>query len=658
MIALIALAASAAAVGQPAPPIAAFERSLSATHLTEAADIIDDLIVKRTPLDGKPQPDPLLNALMGQLYMASNTTMAATVYLDNAPISALPAQMQAAVALDHGRALERVGRRSRALAAYREAAASATNGEQQRQAALGMARQMLPTNPGAARAIVRGIAEGSPSTDRWEAEELQAIASSLLGDHASATKLANAAWTDSAGASMTDLAPIKVATLRAGLAAAEHNTETERAMLLATDGLSLSPEAELSRQLPVCGEDGIRTTDWVIFGLVSGPFVEQQLFPIAASRSEIVPAFQDSLSVGNPIKEANGRKPLGTVFTVACRTHVDPDFVAAPSYADPLVEWFVQTGIYPARFTNEVDDEHLNKIADRTDSLSAKFGKDSALLIYPRWQTLRALVKRAAAGDAVLPGQLADLATQVSAGLRRSGAPEWLAHGIDVQSELVQVVAGDGDPQEKAATARTKMISEVEQAPFGFARQFLAAIDSRSRNENELDPGVARLIVGMNAKLPSTMTARERRAWVFTLAKAQRALQGVEVAQRTLAAAKVQPDLCLMTDDPPKLLDQHFTYKDYPTELIAGDQEGVTAFDFDLTDTGKVAAHRIIFSLPSGIFDEVSAKGLATVRYTEPRRSGKASPCRGILQPIVWRLEGDDPFAVPHFASPASGDVS
>ena len=62
-------------------------------------------------------------------------------------------------------------------------------------------------------------------------------------------------------------------------------------------------------------------------------------------------------------------------------------------------------------------------------------------------------------------------------------------------------------------------------------------------------------------------------------------------------------------------------------------------YDFDVTSTGAVGRHRILYSIPSGLFDEASEKGLTTVRYIAPTRDGKASACRGVYQPIIWRLE-------------------
>ena len=142
------------------------------------------------------------------------------------------------------------------------------------------------------------------------------------------------------------------------------------------------------------------------------------------------------------------------------------------------------------------------------------------------------------------------------------------------------------------------------------------------------------------------------------LAEAQRTLGQTREAHAAIAAAGVPPDLCSAADKVPALLDQHFSYKDYPEHLIAGDQEGAVMFEFSLSPTGNVANRRIVYSLPSGLFDDPSAKGLATVHYTSPTRGGKPASCRGLYQPIIWRLESEHDFSLPRLTPEMSNGVS
>src|SRR5438270_6713628 len=306
---LLVLAAAALTAESPPPPplqaqIDKFDTALAQYRFTDAATVLDKLIEQRTPSDGKPRPDPLLNALFGRFYLAARETGPAGIYLDHAPIQEIPQALRSATALDHGRSLEFRGDRTAAVAAYREAAAAAVTDGERRRATLGIARQLLPNNPSAAGPDLTAIANGTLTPERWRANYLLAASASLTGDSQAARRLADQAWADALDAPVSDLATLHVATLRAGLAAARHDEATERAMLIATNGLSVSANWALSAQLPVCGDHGITPSDYVTFGFVSGPYVTQELIPIAASRVEAVAPFADSLAASAPVIKA------------------------------------------------------------------------------------------------------------------------------------------------------------------------------------------------------------------------------------------------------------------------------------------------------------------------------------------------------------------
>ena len=645
-------AVSLSAEAPPQTQYQAFEQALASSRYNDAVKIIDALIPQRTPQDGKNRPDPVLNALFGQLYLTGHAVGAAGMYLDNAPLAALPPALQAPTALAHGRALELRGDRIAALNAYRSAASVASTDEERRRAVLGIARQLLPQDPAAARDEVADIAKGPPTPERWEARSLLAQAGSLLGDRQSAAIFADQAWADAPGAALGDLAALRVATLRAGLAAARHDLTAERAMLTAANGLTVSANPALSAQLPICGDAGVGPADYVIFGLVAGPYVIRQLFPIAASRPGVVATFHDAILPVVPVKNDKGTSAWGTVFTVSCRSVVAQNFMTRPAGDDPLQDWFVKQGIYPVSASNESEDEHMNAVANRIDSLAARFGKDSPLLIGPRWQIMTMLEARASEGDQVLPGQLTDLAAQVAAGMSHAGAPAWLTRSIQARSKFAAIAAAPIDDSQKLTAWMQEFRELLLQSPFHVARQTI--IDMPGDPSPERSQTVEQLIVDVGAKLPSDLSGREREAWLLLLATAKGELGRDSERRSTLATTGLAPDLCVMADSEPKLLDQHFSYNDYPQDLIVGGQEGAVMFDFDLAVTGSVTRHRIVYSLPSGLFDEASAKGPATVRYASPSKHGKAAPCRGVFQPIVWRIEEERDFVLPTLAPQTS----
>lgn len=651
----VVFAAIAVSAQSPAPDLQAYEQALAASHRTAAAAVIDKLIEQRTPADGKPHPDPLLNALMGRLYLDVRQPNTAGSYLDNAPIDQLPVAIQAPTALAHGQTLEYRGDRATALGAYQEAAVVATTDSERRRAALGIARQLLPDRPSAARAKVAAIASGASVPERWEARWLLALSSSIAGDQIGASKSADEAWRDAPSAPLTDLAPLFVETLQAGLAAARHDSAMERAMLTASNGLSASASANLGSQLPVCGDHGLRPSDFVIFGFVAAPYVNERIFPIAASRPEVIAPFQDELAGAAPIERRTDRPSVGTVFKVACRSVVSATYVAgAPE--DPLVDWFVKEGVYPASASNEADDKHVNGIADRIDTLTSRFGRDSPLLIGPRWQMLLLLEKRALTGDQVPAGQLSDLGNQVAAGMRRAGAPEWMVATIEGRPKYREAAAALASDPSEISDIRTFAREQILRTPFRFARQIFTGMLLKFKDDWPAQ--ASSMLIDFNSSARPALSGRERQAWLLTIAQAQRALGKDADARRTLAAADLPPGLCTMSDSEPKLLEQHFSYKDYPEDLIAGEQEGSVLFDFDLSPTGTVASDRAIYSLPAGLFDAASAKGLATVRYTQPEKAGKPAACRGVFQPIIWRLADDNEFETPRFTAIMAGPTT
>jgi hypothetical protein len=656
---LLALLIAGAAVSAETPPptqLHAYEQALTAFHFDEARTIVDRLVRERVLSKGPGRPDALLNAMIGRLYVAVGQPDEATIYLDRAPLAELPDVMRAATALDHGRALELHGDRSGARAAYSEAAAASQNDTDRRRAMLGVARQLLPQDPAMSRDQLLPIATGAPEPQRWEARYLLASSSSLLGDSASARRWADEAWADALAGPPADLAPLRVETLRAGLAAAAHDQATERAMLIASNGIALTASPRLAAQLPVCGDAGVQPSDFVTFGFIGGPLLQRELIPVAASRPGVVTAFADALSGTSPIQQDDGRTPLGTVFTVRCRTVINPYFLSKQPAANPLAEWGVGRGLYFASLFNESDDEHLKPVEEWIDTLAARFGKDSPLLILPRWQVLSMLEARATAGDTVLPGQLADLRRDVAAGLRRAGAPDWLAQNMEVPTPVEVLSQAAGNSSELATQMQMFFRKQLLSMPFDLARTNL--LEGLVNLHGEWPAPVSQLVIDLNAKTPPSLVGRERQAWEISVAGAQRSLGKAAEARATILAAGLPNDLCAAADSDLSLLEEHFSYSDYPQELISGAQEGAVLFEFGISAKGTPQNPRILYSLPAGLFDQVSAKGIEALRYTIPKHSGAPVPCRGITQPVVWKLDDATKSSVPVMAPQTLGPTT
>lgn len=644
MIALFVAAFSLSAASLP-DDLQRFDQALAGAHYNDAAAIATELIEQRTPADGQPRTDSVINSVLGRLYLAAQDDGPAAAYLGRADIDELPLSARAATALAAARALELRGDRAGALRGFRDAATVSTSESERRAAAIGIARQLIVQDPGAARQTIAAIAAGAPGPDRWQAEYLLSIASSLAGDAATAARQADAAWTDAALAPPRDLAPVHVAVLRAGLAAAGHDTLAERAMLTAANGLTVSPTDALSRQLPVCGDEGISPTDFVIFGIVAGPYMTRDLVPIAASRAQAVAPFYDRLAGNQLIQQGNATMPVGTAVTLSCRSVVQHDFVASRPVAEPTLDWWVAHGLYPAAANNDSSNEGINAVAARIDALKGRFGSDSPLLIAPRLQLMTLLQVRASAGDPLMPGQVAALQAAILAGLQRIGAPEWMTAMLNARATLPRAAAEASDRAQAASAVENAVRKSLMSAPFWMSREFINGM--LASISGPVPAPAARFVIDLDARTPKDLPPRERQAWLLTVAQAQRALGLDKQAQATIASAALGKDICATADSVPALLEQHFSYSDYPDELIGGEQEGKSLFEFGLTSSGSITAPHTIMSLPSGLFDAASIKGLSTLGYKPAERGGKAFACRGIIQSVVWKLEDENKFSAP-----------
>jgi len=645
-ILLMAVAVFASAEAPPPATIDRYEQLVAAQRFKEAGTLVDQLIRERVPADGKPRPDPVLSAMIGSLYLRANHANQAGGFLKQATLADLPPALRAPTALDQGEALELRGERAEALIAYRAAAAASHNDGQRRKAAIGIARQVMLVTPDAAQPELLPIANGPPEAERWEARYLLAVSSSLKGDLVSAAKWADGAWADAANAPLRAIAPLRVETLRAALAAAAHDVAVERAMLTVSNGLGLSANRSLAAQLPICGDAGLRPSDFVIFGFASGPLGTRDLMPISASRPEVILPFYDRLAGTVPIKESNGQTGIGTVFTVRCRSVVNSDFVAKPAAGDPLLAWAAENGLYPASVLAWGDDASSGAIHDWVDTLAARFGKDNPLLIIPRWQLLMQLRGRAQAGETIMPGQLAELRNQIAEGIRRFGGPEWVANSIEMQTELERMTLAAADGTDVSGEFQGLLQKQLLAAPFDVARPGLLSM--LSEVHGDWPPQASQAVLDLNAREPRSQTVREHQAWQLTVARALRNSGKDAQARQAVIAAGIPRDACLAMDRDTTLLEQHFSDKDYPEPLEAGEQEGAVLFEYGLTADGKVTNPRVVYSLPSGLFDEASVKGLETLRYLPVTSGAKPASCKGLYQPIVWKLEEDGPdLSVP-----------
>lgn len=660
MFQFVATLAALAVSAQPATSsletqLERFNRAIVSGNGLEAAPIVDGLIASRLPADGAPASDALVNSMIGRLYLLAGHEAPALGYLAQAPANSLPPSVRAETLLAYAIALKRHGRREEALAAFRGASRNATDLSQDFRSAIGLAEELLPTDPGGALRLSFPLLTSAEAASRWRAAYVSSLASSLLGDQSTARMYADRAWTDAAMAPPRELAPLHVSVLRAGLAAQAGDKQALHAMLAAANAMAVSRGDDVSRQLPVCGDDGLKPSDFVIFGALTGPYHSNSLVPIAASNPSIVAAFHDRLAGRAVLKADNVSYATGTVFTVSCVTRVDSGFMKDTEPSDPLVGWFAQRGIYPVSMKPESDDPGINEVGNRLDDLQRRFGKHSPLLIQAQWQLLMLLEVRSLAGDPVPPGRLVELRAEIIDGLKRSNAPGELVDLLELRTEmdrLMRAAAAQGKPD--LAAFQSIWTQVMQKVPFPVARRFVRSMLESFRENFPTDQ--IKTVMALGDRAPSSLSGRDKQAFLLTLAGAKRSAGMLEEARRDVAATGLAPDICVRADSPPIMLEQKFRPDDYPYDLVPAELKGYSLVEFDVTAAGTPAQPRTILSFPSGLFDQATEDGVGTMRFTAPTVNGKSRACRAHTQGVTWRLEGEEDFSPPTLLPDLTGD--
>ncbi|MEO6198444.1 MAG: hypothetical protein ABIO68_00695 [Sphingomicrobium sp.] len=621
--------------------IGRYEAAIDARALDAASNILDDILAARLPADGKPRPDPLLNGLLGQFYLAVQQNGVARMHLARATPSALPPSIRARVALARARSFELDGRRVQALAAFREAEAAAATEADKAAARTAAARLLLADDPAAAARMLAGLPQPDPES-QWEAEAVLSAAASLSGDPASARRHFDLAWQHSLAAGPGALAPTSAAALGAALAAARRDHPGLRAMIAAANGYDVASTKELVRQLPMCGTHGITADDWVILAIAKGPVVHQFLLPVAASRPAVVAPFIDSIS-GYDLIDLGEDEAAGTAVRLACRIAMDSHFRPAGA-DDPGLAWALDAGLYPLTGPLIGNAEKLSLLARRIDDITARFGKDSPLLISAYRDRIAGLKFGASVGETVVLGQLTADVVKLAAVLRANNAPSAIVEPIAYNARSTQ----NGERKPKDTPEEMRAFAALLPA-----RDALDMIDAVAMVADEFDPKLAsELIVDLDRRMAEAFDGDERRAWLIRLAAAHRKLGNEKAAVAVLQRLRLPASLCSAFAAHPKLVSNDFSSDDYPTRLIAEAIHGRTTFDLTVRKDGSTADRRPIMAIPPLLFDAPSEAGFASLRYDPATIDGAPTACIGEVQSTVWKLEGDSPLPPPSFADP------
>lgn len=640
----LAAAVTDPVIGTPAQDSARFDAAMRDRHFDEAGRSLDLLIEQRTPPSGKPIVDHLIAARAGRLAVGHDHFDVADAYLATLDLDQIPPAERLPALLAHAEALEQLGYRPAALKRYREAAAIASENSRPRmRALLGLARVTLPENPAAAGALIESFAD----TADWEVQWLRAASASLAGEPGKAQQLSLRAWAQAATAPSDQLAPLRTAVLRAGLAAAAGDRAGQLSMLAAANAPAAQVSTWAMAQLPVCGDDGLRPSDWLTIGVAAGPYGQETLLPIAASRPAAIAPLFDAL-LGRALLENDSLGPKGTVVTIACAASANSGYVARSSLRDPLGSWMAEKGLYWLNLPDLDPAEQVTERSRRIKALEARFGPATLLTLPPRMQMLTGLEQLYWAGGNVSLGRIAELSGSIAATLRASDAPAGMAESFELRPQFHQLRRDWIQGNWTAAAGEEAGRKLVSVLPFDLAAR--TAREEFSTWTGELAPLRARLLTILARRTPPNMELRARQAWLLHVAAAQSAAGMQQEARMTLAQAGLPEQLCASADREPKVIESNFASDDFPRDLVFAAQPGRTALELSVTKDGKVGEHRIVLAAPSSLFDAVARSNLSGMTLSPAERAGRPVACTGVLQSVKWHLPPPNESEMPTLA--------
>ncbi|HEX4739422.1 MAG TPA: energy transducer TonB [Allosphingosinicella sp.] len=646
--AFVAAAAALVAAEPPAPPsatqIAAFESAMAGADYHHARRVAEDMVLARRRVRAPLGADPLLNGLLGRLALAEGEAPSALGYLEHADGSGVPERQRTASRLALAAAREQVGDVSGAMAALDSLRGETLAASEEETATIERARLLLASDPSAAIRIAQPLAERG-----WEAETIIAQAQSLLGNAAAARDAAERAWTAAARALPQDYAPLRVALVRAVLAAAAGDRAAEAAMLNAGVVAGSRVEGALVDFLPVCGERGVTPADSATFVLFEGSNGADEIRPVAATRPAVVAAFLDALA-GRNLLEHDGDGPGGTLITVRCRPFVDGNYDIPPRVPDPWSAWTAEHGLYeePAS-AGSLDD--INALSAELDATLRSVGDDDPRLIPLRTQLARWLAARAGQEGDVEEWQVTELQRKAGAAIARLGGDGLYAS--DQDRATAKAIETASTPEEGAHLYRAAMLARTATLPldqaYTEARVWLA-------NDKDLPDEMKRQVVEALLKRfdPKSPDLR-RRALLVRLGRIQKD-GDIKAARASWSAAGVAGNICFALDDGPRVQDHSITDQDYPGDALEFAIEGKTVLDLTIGPDGRIEATRLLLSTPAPIFDAAIAAKLPGFKISPPVSGGKPRACRGFIQTIQWKMPDRDQDRedrdVPPFRAP------
>lgn len=638
------MAAAPARAAGPTPSIAAYEAAMRDSDYRQAAREAD-AFADRHRLDQKDaRPDPLLSGLVGRLYMRRGESLIALAYLRHSDSPEVPAPQRIAAGLARGEAEEALGDWSGAARSFERLLALPLDRSALYEARLGLARVRLADDPRAALAAARALASDSPAARRWEAELVSAQALSLLGQSAEADLAADRAWAESVAAATAEAAPIRVALVRAGLAAAAGRRGPLIAMLSAANASLNALDDDIANTAPLCEEAGLTPADYAIFGAHTRTDSAQWLMPIAASRPGAAALFRRAIA-GRRLLSKTGAPPGGLVFTLRCRTEISADY--APSVTDsPWTQWFADRGAY---FTLAADTEleTINRVASQIDALVPRLGEHHPSVIGLRASLLGMLERRAASAPDVERWQVVELHRKIGESLARAGGAESFMPVPEILAERARLEQA-GSFDQALAVYRTGFEQMIGRLPPDHA--YLAFREWSRADKNLPEATRRRIMESLLGRIGGGPTDPMRRALQRRLGHLAKKAGDARGARAAFASAGMLKDGCEAIEESPRTVDTGMSDEDYPADVLDPNIAGVTMLELDIGADGRVTRSRPVLAVPSLLFDPVVEAKLPAFRYSPATEQGRPRACRSLQQTIRWRMPPEEPMGPPIFA--------
>lgn len=648
-----AMAALAAASPAPAaePSVAAFEIAMRDRDYYRAARQTDALASRYRLAHRETRPDPLLSGLTGRLYLRRSQAAMALPYLRRSDSPAVPAPQRIAAGFARAEAEEALGDWAAAGASFERLQSLPLDRGQQLAARTGLARVRLADDPAAALAAAQSLAAEAPAGRRWEPELVAAQSLSLLGRAAEAEATASRAWSDSAGAVAAEAAPMRVALVRAGLAAAAGRREPLIAMLSTANASANGIDTAIVSAAPICGQDGVTPADYAIFAAYTRTDAVQWLTPVAASRPAAAALFRKAIA-GQPLLAVVGTPPGGLIFTLRCRSEASADYAPA-TVADPWAEWYADRGLYFVQSWG-TDPEDINRIANEIETLVSRSGDQHPSIIPLRVSLSMLLQTRASKATDVQEWQITELRRKIGAALAKAGGTEGLLPDVEAEAELARLDKA-GSYQQALAAYRALNERQIAQLPPRFA---YAALRQWAKDDDDLpDPIRRRVIEALLARIGGDPADPMRLALQRRLGGLAKKAGDTEAARAAFAAARLPADSCGAIEKAPAQEAHGMSDDDFPADVVDPNITGVSALELDLGADGRVVSSRTVLAAPSLLFDRALESKMPGFRFAPATERGRARSCRSVQQSIRWRMPEEEAPGPPVFAPVPKDDT-